>query len=125
MNFPHPPIPRGKTLVLLAEDLRLEDNLAVAIAADPAREGFAVLRIHPEARGGRFARSIGVRSKTQAKRASANSFGEMGFRSKFWSRATTRLSLQHAADWDARLSSEMPLMAWRQRTPIGSDGSGS
>ena len=51
MNFPHPPIPRGKILVLLAEDLRLEDNLAFAIAADPAREGLAVLRIQPEARG--------------------------------------------------------------------------
>ncbi len=51
MNFPHPPIPRGKILVLLAEDLRLEDNLAYAIASDPTREGFAVLRIQPEARG--------------------------------------------------------------------------
>lgn len=47
----HPPIPRGKILVLLAEDLRLEDNLAFAIASDPARDGFAVLRIQPEARG--------------------------------------------------------------------------
>ncbi len=44
-------LPRGKMLVLLAEDLRLEDNLAFAIASDPAREGFALLRIQPEARG--------------------------------------------------------------------------
>lgn len=51
MNFPYPPIPRGKILLLLAEDLRLEDNLAFSIASDPAREGFAVLRILPEARG--------------------------------------------------------------------------
>lgn len=51
MNFTHPPIPPGKVLVLLAEDLRLEDNLAFAIAADPARQGFVVLRIRPEARG--------------------------------------------------------------------------
>lgn len=51
MNFTHPPIPPGNVLVLLAEDLRLEDNLAYAIASDPARQGFAVLRIQPEARG--------------------------------------------------------------------------
>lgn len=51
MNFSHPPIPRGKILVLLAEDLRLEDNLAFSIASDPSRDGFAVLRIQPEARG--------------------------------------------------------------------------
>jgi deoxyribodipyrimidine photolyase len=51
MNTSDPSIPRGKVLVLLAEDLRLEDNLAFSIASDPAREGFAVLRILPEARG--------------------------------------------------------------------------
>ncbi|WP_299656271.1 FAD-binding domain-containing protein [uncultured Jannaschia sp.] len=51
MNIPHPPIPRGKMLVLLAEDLRLEDNLAFAIASDTGRDGFAVLRVQPEARG--------------------------------------------------------------------------
>ena len=38
-------------LVLLAEDLRLEDNLAVSIAADRRLDGLAVVRILPEARG--------------------------------------------------------------------------
>lgn len=41
----------GKILVLLAEDLRLEDNLAFALASDPNGDGLAVLRILPEARG--------------------------------------------------------------------------
>ncbi len=51
MNIPHPQIPRGKILVLLAEDLRQEDNLAFSVASDSSRDGFAVLRIQPEARG--------------------------------------------------------------------------
>lgn len=42
---------RGKVLVLMAEDLRLEDNLAFSIASDPDGDGLAVLRILPEARG--------------------------------------------------------------------------
>ena len=46
-----PTSPPGKILVLLAEDLRLEDNLAFALASDPNGDGLAVLRILPEARG--------------------------------------------------------------------------
>ena len=46
-----PPVPPGKVLLLLAEDLRLEDNLAFALASDRARDGIAVVRILPEARG--------------------------------------------------------------------------
>ncbi len=43
--------PPGKRLVLLAEDLRLEDNLAFALASKCAPAGVAVVRILPEARG--------------------------------------------------------------------------
>lgn len=46
-----PTSPPGKILLLLAEDLRLEDNLAFSIASDPRGDGLAVLRILPEARG--------------------------------------------------------------------------
>ena len=46
-----PIFPPGKTLVLLAEDLRLEDNLAVELASRSCHDGFAVVRILPEARG--------------------------------------------------------------------------
>ncbi len=38
-------------LVLLAEDLRLEDNLAFSTASGPDVNGLAVIRILPEARG--------------------------------------------------------------------------
>lgn len=51
MTSSNPSLPRGKTLVLFADDLRLEDNLAFALASDPDRDGLAVLRIRPEARG--------------------------------------------------------------------------
>jgi deoxyribodipyrimidine photolyase len=51
MHISNPSLPRGKVLVLLAEDLRLEDNLAFSVASHPERDGFAVLRILPEARG--------------------------------------------------------------------------
>ena len=44
-------IPQGKTLLWLAEDLRLEDNLALTMATAPAFDGYAVLRTLPEARG--------------------------------------------------------------------------
>lgn len=43
--------PPGKRLVLLAEDLRLEDNLAYAMASSSLDDGYAVVRILPEARG--------------------------------------------------------------------------
>lgn len=46
-----PPLPRGKRLLLLAEDLRLEDNLAFVMAHETGDDGLAVLRILPEARG--------------------------------------------------------------------------
>lgn len=42
---------RGKVLLWLAEDLRLEDNLALALAMGAAHDGLAVLRVLPEARG--------------------------------------------------------------------------
>ena len=51
MTSSDPSIPRGRMLVLLAEDLRLEDNFAFSIASGPDRDGMAVLRILPEARG--------------------------------------------------------------------------
>lgn len=41
----------GKILILLAEDLRLEDNLAFFIASNSDSDGLAVLRVLPEARG--------------------------------------------------------------------------
>lgn len=44
------PFPGRKVLLWLAEDLRLEDNLALSLAT-AAPEGLAVLRIAPEARG--------------------------------------------------------------------------
>jgi deoxyribodipyrimidine photolyase len=43
--------PAGKRLVLLAEDLRREDNLAFAMALEAAEDGVAVVRTSPEARG--------------------------------------------------------------------------
>ncbi len=46
-----PSLPPGRVLVLLAEDLRLEDNLAFAMASEAARDGIAVVRVLPEARG--------------------------------------------------------------------------
>lgn len=49
--MPHSQLPPGKALLLLAEDLRLEDNLAFSIASGPGRDGLAVIRILPEARG--------------------------------------------------------------------------
>lgn len=50
VHFPMPPLPRGRVLILLAEDLRLEDNLAVAVGTENDA-GMAVVRILPEARG--------------------------------------------------------------------------
>jgi deoxyribodipyrimidine photolyase len=47
----NPSLPRGKMLVLLADDLRLEDNLAYAIASESTHNGVAVVRFAPEARG--------------------------------------------------------------------------
>ncbi len=46
-----PLITAGKSLVLLAEDLRLEDNLAFSTAFRASATGLAVVRILPEARG--------------------------------------------------------------------------
>lgn len=46
-----PTFPPGKVLVLLADDLRLEDNLAYSIASNSSPDGLAVVRIQPEARG--------------------------------------------------------------------------
>lgn len=46
-----PPFPLGKVLVLLAEDLRLEDNFAFATASAAKSNDLAVFRILPEARG--------------------------------------------------------------------------
>ena len=43
--------PPGKILVLMAEDLRLEDNLAFALASQSPGNGVSVVRILPEARG--------------------------------------------------------------------------
>lgn len=41
----------GKALVWMSDDLRLEDNLALFTATSPAYDGYAVVRVRPEARG--------------------------------------------------------------------------
>lgn len=41
----------GKALVWMSDDLRLEDNLALFTAMSPDYDGYAVVRVRPEARG--------------------------------------------------------------------------
>lgn len=41
----------GKALVWMFDDLRLEDNLALFTATSPNYDGYAVVRVRPEARG--------------------------------------------------------------------------
>jgi deoxyribodipyrimidine photolyase len=41
----------GKALVWMSDDLRLEDNLALFTASRPDYNGYAVVRVRPEARG--------------------------------------------------------------------------
>ena len=41
----------GKALVWMSDDLRLEDNLALFTATSPNYDGYAVVRVRPEARG--------------------------------------------------------------------------
>lgn len=44
-------VTNGKALVWMSDDLRLEDNLALFTAMSPNYDGYAVVRVRPEARG--------------------------------------------------------------------------
>lgn len=62
----------GKVLVLLAEDLRLEDNLAFSLASHADGDGLAVLRILPEARG----RPLRTQHRREIEEAAERRLGE-------------------------------------------------
>ena len=120
-----PSLPSGRVLVLLAEDLRLEDNLAVAMASGSARDEIAVVRVLPEARG----RPLRTRNRREleeaAERRIQKQLSANNVPSRCWMPDNQPRWCRFASASAVHLSFGMRLTGWQQRQPISASGSDS